>query len=70
MSGTIVLIKFSSISTIDITINNTPIIDQNTKQQFEKTAIHRLVRKLDKRIIPFMFLHEMGSYINRVSVGR
>ncbi len=60
----------ASISTIEITINDTPIIDSNTQQQFEKNATHRLVRKLDKRIIPFMFLHEMGSYINRVSVGR
>jgi hypothetical protein len=70
MSETIASIKRSSISTIEIKVNETPIIDQNTLQQFEKIANHRLVRKLDKRIIPFMFLHEMGSYMNRVSVGR
>jgi hypothetical protein len=49
-----------------MTMNNIPIIDQ----KFEKIAIRRLVRKLDRRIIPFMCLLEAASYINRVSIGR
>jgi hypothetical protein len=51
-------------------MDNNPIIDEKTKQQFEKIATRRLVRKLDRRIIPFMCLLEMGSYINRASIGK
>jgi hypothetical protein len=50
--------------------DNIPVIDENTKKEYEKIAIRRLVRKLDKRLIPFLFLLEMESYINRISIGR
>jgi hypothetical protein len=35
------------------------VIDEATQQQFETIAIRRLVRKLDWRLIPFLFLIEM-----------
>ncbi len=47
-----------------------PIVDEKTQQKFEKIAIRRLVRKLDWRLIPLIFLLEAASYINRVSIGR
>jgi hypothetical protein len=68
MSVTIVPMLFPSISTIETTTDNIPITAN--LQQFEKCAIRRLVRKLDRRIIPFMCLLEVGSYLNRVSIGR
>lgn len=53
----------------DMVTNSTPVIDQTTRQKFEKIAIHRLIRKLDWRLLPFMVLIEIGSYINRISTG-
>ncbi len=70
MSITIVPMRTPSIQTVQITMDNIPIIDQKTQQQFEKIATRRLIRKLDIRIIPFMCLLEMGSYLNRISIGR
>lgn len=52
-----------------VMMNNVHIVDQVQLQNFEKIAIHLLIRKLDWRIIPYMFLIEMGSYINRISIG-
>jgi hypothetical protein len=51
-------------------IDNIPVIDENIKKEYEKTAIRRLVRKLDRRLIPFLFLLEMESSMNRISIGR
>ncbi len=53
----------------EMSMDKIPVIDEETQQKFEKVAIRRLVRKLDWRLVPFMFLLEMGSYINRVSCG-
>ena len=47
----------------------TPVINQNAEQQFKVVAIHRLVRKLDIRLLPFLVTLEMSSYINRTSTG-
>jgi hypothetical protein len=44
-------------------------IDQNSEQKFKAVAIRRLVSKLDRRLIPFLFVLEMSSYINRNSIG-
>jgi hypothetical protein len=49
---------------------NIPVIDQKAQQKFEKIAIRRLIRKLDRRILTFMCLLEIASYINRVSIGK
>ncbi len=54
----------------EMSMDKIPIIDEETQQKFEKVAIRRLVRKLDRRLVSFMFLLEVGSYINRVSFGR
>jgi hypothetical protein len=70
MSALIASMKILSIPTFEMRVDNIPIIDQTIKQQFEKNAIRRLVRKLDMRIVPFMFLITIGSYINRVSMGK
>lgn len=47
----------------------TTMIDQNTEQQFRSIAIRRIVGKLDRRLIPFLVLLEIASYINRLSIG-
>ncbi len=44
-------------------------IDQNSEQKFRAVAIRRLVWKLDRRLIPFLFVLEMSSYLNRNSIG-
>jgi hypothetical protein len=46
-----------------------PIIDQNTEQQFNTIGIRHLIWKLDRRLIPFLVLLEMSSYINRTNTG-
>jgi hypothetical protein len=51
-------------------MDNIFIIDQASQQKFEEIAIRCLVRKLDWRLIPFMLLIEVVSYINRISTGR
>ncbi len=70
MSALIASMQIPSTPTVEMEVGNIRIIDQTVKQQFEKNAIRRLVRKLDWRLIPFMFLLEMASYVNRVSIGK
>jgi hypothetical protein len=66
---TIASMKTDLIPIYEMSMDKIPVIDEETQQKFEKVAIRRLVRKLDWRLVPFMFLLEMGSYINRVSCG-
>jgi hypothetical protein len=54
----------------ELTKGTIPIVDQKEQEEFEKVAIRRLVRKLDWRLIPFMFLLEATSFMNRVSIGK
>ncbi len=54
----------------NMAMDNIFIIDQASQQKFEEIAIRCLVRKLDWRLIPFMLLIEVVSYINRISTGR
>lgn len=53
-----------------IVMKKSPIVDQILQQKFEKVAIRRLIRKLDWRLLPYMLLIEIGSYINRTSIGK
>ena len=51
--------------------NSDPVlIDQIALQEFERTAIRRLIRKLDRRLLPYLLLIEIGSYINWISTGK
>ncbi len=70
MSVTIVSTGVQPMSTVEMLVDNIPIIDKNAQQEYKKIAIRHLVRKLDRRLIPFLFLLEAGSYINRISIGR
>ncbi len=70
MSVTIVSTGVQLKPKVDMPIDNIPNIDENAQQEYRKIAIRRVVRKLDRRLIPFLFLLEAGSYINRVSIGR
>ena len=53
-----------------ITIKQSPAIDQTLLQKFQRIAIHRLIRKLDYRLLPYLWLIEIASYVNRISTGR
>jgi len=66
MSVSILLMGDQSKPTVETLMNNIPIIDEN---RFAELAIRHLVRKLDRRLIPFLFLLEAGSYLNRISIG-
>jgi hypothetical protein len=66
---TIASMKTDLIPISEMSMEKIPVIDEEIQQKFEKVAIRRLVRKLDWRLVPFMFLLEMGSYINRISCG-
>lgn len=56
------------IYTVETTVDNTSV-DSETEQKYKEIAIRRLFRKLDRRIIPFLCILEMGSYIIRTSIG-
>jgi hypothetical protein len=44
--------------------------DGNARKERDHRRIFRsIVWKLDKRLIPFLFLLEFSSYINRISIG-
>ncbi len=70
LNGTVASISILPIPIADMGIDSTFVIDQGTQQQFEAIAIRRLVRKLDWRLIPFLFLIEMVSYLNRISISK
>jgi hypothetical protein len=70
LNGTVASISILLIPIADMGIDSTFVIDQGTQQQFEAIAIRRLVRKLDWRLIPFLFLIEMVSYLNRISISK
>lgn len=55
---------------MNMRMNNNSMIEQTLFQKFEAIAIRRLVRKLDWRLLPYLFLIEIVSYINRISTGR
>ena len=61
--------RVESIPATMVTINGDHAIDQNTEQQFRAKAIRCLVSKLDRRLIPFLVILEMSSYLNRNSIG-
>jgi hypothetical protein len=69
LMATAVSMKMEPTSTVMTTIITIPVISQNTEQQLRAIAIPRLVWKLDRRLIPFLVLLEISSYINRLSIG-
>ena len=66
----IVSMYVRSIPTINMMTNNIFFIDGEGLPEFEKNATRRLIRKLDRRILPCMLLIEIGSYLNWISTGR
>jgi hypothetical protein len=69
MIATAVLMEKEPTPTVVAATVIIPVISQNIEQQFRATAIRRLVWKLDRRLIPFLVLLEISSYINRLSIG-
>jgi hypothetical protein len=45
------------------------IVDEDTLKNEHSDAVRRLIRKLDRRLIPFLVLLELSSFINRISMG-
>lgn len=69
MITSVVLTRIHPHQTTLTVIDDIPTIVQNAEKQFYNNAIHRLIWKLDRRVLPFLLLLEMSSYINRVSIG-
>jgi hypothetical protein len=69
MSPAVVLTRIQPLLTGSTAVENIPIIDQNDKKQFYQDATHRLIRKLDRRLVPFLLILELSSFINLVNMG-
>ena len=66
---TIVLLGIKSIFTAQTNEHDNQILDQNTEQKFKAVAIRRLIWKLDRRLLPFLFFLEMIAFTDRASIG-
>ncbi|CAF1100666.1 unnamed protein product [Adineta steineri] len=53
----------------EVITENIPVIDQENQQKFLEIAIRRLIRKLDRRLLPYLYLLELASYIIRTNIG-
>jgi hypothetical protein len=49
----------------DITV----VVDQENLEYKHARTLRSVIWKLDKRLIPFLFLLEFSFYINRISIG-
>lgn len=69
------------ITTINITVISQNIADNSTvstnnenhvevSNKMHKKAVRALLWKLDKRLIPFLTLLELGSFLNRINIGK
>jgi hypothetical protein len=47
----------------------TVVVDQEHLEHDHARTIRSIIWKLDKRLIPFLFLLEFSSHINRISTG-
>lgn len=68
IDGTVVLIRRRSIVVTQTIEYEHPTVDQNL-EVFKSVAIRQLIRKLDRRLIPFLVLLAMVSFIDRAIVG-
>ena len=68
IDGTVVLIRRRSIVITQTTEYEHPTVDQNL-EQFKAVAIRHLIRKLDRRLIPFLVLLAMISFLDRAIIG-
>ena len=62
--------RIQPIAETNVIMRDIPMVDQTNLGKFEKIAIRCLIKKLDWRLLPYMLLIEIGSYINRISIGR
>jgi hypothetical protein len=69
MSAPAVLVRIHPLQTTLTAINNVSITVQKDEKQSYDNAVDRLIWKLDRRLLPFLFLLEMSSFMNRVSIG-
>ncbi len=69
MDAAVVLIRVQSLLTAPTAVENILIVDKDDEKQIYDNAIHHLVRKLDRRLLPFIVFLEISSFINRVSIG-
>ena len=66
---TAVLVRIKSVFAT-LTMEHTDhTLDQTVEQQFKTVAIRRLIRKLDRRLLPFFVLLQMISFVDRASIG-
>jgi hypothetical protein len=69
MNTTVLTVRAEPSPAVRMVIDASNAIDQSAEQRFRAEAIRRLVSKLDRRLIPFLFILEMSSYLNRNSIG-
>ncbi len=69
MSSPVVLIRVHPLQTTLPAINNIPVSVQHDEKQLYDNAIRQLIRKLDRKLFPFLFVLEISSFINRVTIG-
>ena len=65
----VVLLGIKSIFTTGTIEHSSHTLDQNNEQTFKAVAIRRLIWKLDRRLLPFLFFLEMIAFTDRASIG-
>ena len=65
----VMMVRIKQLFKLSTVVTKIPVIDENDEKQFYRDAIHRLIRKLDLRLLPFLLLLELSSFINRVNIG-
>ena len=66
---TAVLVRIKSMFATPTTEHTDHTLDQTVEQQFKTVAIRRLTRKLDRRLLPFLVLSQMISFVDRANIG-
>ncbi len=67
--ASVVLIRMQPLLAVPTAVENILIFDKDDEKKIYDNAIHHLVRKLDRRLLPFIVFLEISSFINRVSIG-
>lgn len=69
VDGAVVLIRRRSIILTQTVEHDYPAVDQNL-ERFKAVATRHLISKLDRRLIPFLVLLAMISFLDRAIIGR
>lgn len=62
-------IEQTNVEQINCRTGNVPIASLEDIRNQQDIAARRLIRKLDIRLIPFLAILELSSYIHQVNIG-